>query len=167
MLNLKLINAVWFVGCGFFLRLRLAYLQYNWVFFNRYRDNFFFVLWQIEILILFVETAPRITNRASYRLYSTCISRLFSKTFSRRIRWTWGRFSPRHLAKSGRGLYFPGYNPKTSSTKSNYFISTGSTTFYLFYISLDRRKARITSKFAHTNYCLSSLNIYRYFFFYV
>lgn len=122
----------------------------------------FFVLWQIEILILFVETAPRITNRASYRLYSTCISRLFSKTFSRRIRWTWGRFSPRHLAKSGRGLYFPGYNPKTASTKSNYFISTGSTTFY---ISLDRRKARITSKFAHKNYCLSSFkNIYRYFF---
>lgn len=34
MLNLKLINAVWFVGCGFFLRLRLAYLQYDWFFFK-------------------------------------------------------------------------------------------------------------------------------------
>lgn len=119
---------------GFFLRLRLAYFQYNWVFFKIDIMIISFVLWQIKILILFVETAPRITNRASYRLYSTCISRLFSKTFSRRIRWTWGRFSPRHLAKSGRGLYFPVYNLKTASTKSNYFISTGSTTFYLFYI---------------------------------
>lgn len=41
MLNLKLINAVWFEGFVFFLRLRLAYLQYNWFFKNRYRDNFF------------------------------------------------------------------------------------------------------------------------------
>lgn len=69
-------------------------------------------------------------------------------------------------SKEREGSLLPRVQSKNRIYKIKLFYKNGVYNFLsILFISLDRRKARIKSKFAHKNYCLSSLNIYRYFFF--
>lgn len=165
MLNLKLINAVWFVGCVFFK-------DWDWPIYNTIgflKINIviiFFCLMTNRNLNFVCWNGPQ-DYQSSFisALLHVYFPPLFKNIFSSNPLNLRAFFTPTS-SKEREGSLLPRVQSKNRIYKIKLFYINGVYNFLsILYISLDRRKARITSKSAHKNYCLSSLNIYRYFFF--
>lgn len=149
----------------FFLRLRLAYLQYNWFFKNKYRDNFFCLMTNRNLNFVCWNGPQDYQSSFISALLHVYFPPLFKNIFSSNPLNLREFFTPTS-SKEREGSLLPRVQSKNRIYKIKLFYKNGVYNFLsILYISLDRRKARITSKFAHKNYCLSSFkNIYRYFF---
>lgn len=166
MLNLKLINAVWFVGCGFFFKIETGLFSIQLGFFlNRYRDNFFCIMTNQNLNFVCWNGPQNYQSSFISALLHVYFPPLFKNIFSSNPLNLRAFFTPTS-SKEREGSLLPRVQSKNRIYKIKLFYINGVYNFLsILYISLDRRKARITSKFAHKNYCLSSFkNIYRYFF---